>query len=123
MQVIQRLLSSLDRLIAKGTNEQTTLLLLSTLDLMQGLLLIHPPSRRLFVREVHMTILLDLLEPDIGGQVQAATLHTIVCALVDEWDNLRTFEALSGLESITGLFKRKDTSHAVRYVHHEAPKG
>jgi len=55
--VIQRLLNSLDRLIAKGTNEQTTLLLLSTLDLMQGLLLIHPPSRRLFAREVHMTVL------------------------------------------------------------------
>jgi Cell division control protein 14, SIN component len=56
MLVCQRLLTSLDRLIAKGTNEQTTLLLLSTLDLMQGLLLIHPPSRRLFVREVHMTV-------------------------------------------------------------------
>ena len=57
--------------------------------------------------------------------MQAATLQTIVCALVDEWDNIRvhptyfllikTFEALSGLESITGLFKRKDTTHAVRY--------
>ena len=34
-------------------------------------------------------ILLDLLEPDIGGQVQAATLQTIVCALVDQWDNIR----------------------------------
>ena len=56
MLVCQRLLTSLDRLIAKGTNEQTTLLLLSTLDLMQGLLLIHPPSRRLFAREVHMTV-------------------------------------------------------------------
>jgi Cell division control protein 14, SIN component len=56
--VCQRLLTSLDRLISKGTNEQTTLLLLSTLDLMQGLLLIHPPSRRLFVREIHMTVLL-----------------------------------------------------------------
>lgn len=55
--VCQRLLTCLDRLIAKGTNEQTTLLLLSTLDLMQGLLLIHPPSRRLFAREVHMTVL------------------------------------------------------------------
>jgi hypothetical protein len=58
MVVCQRLLTSLDRLISKGTNEQTTLLLLSTLDLMQGLLLIHPPSRRLFVREIHMTVLL-----------------------------------------------------------------
>jgi hypothetical protein len=56
MLVCQRLLTSLDRLIAKGTNEQTTLLLLSTLDLMQGLLLLHPPSRHLFAREVHMTV-------------------------------------------------------------------
>jgi hypothetical protein len=56
MAVCQRLLTSLDRLIAKGTNEQTTLLLLSTLDLMQGLLLLHSPSRHLFAREVHMTV-------------------------------------------------------------------
>ena len=54
--VCQRLLTCLDRLIAKGTNEQTTLLLPSTLDLMQGLLLIHSHSRRLFAREVHMTV-------------------------------------------------------------------
>src|SRR5438046_2445532 len=59
--VCQRLLMSLDRLIAKGTNEQTTLLLLSTLDLMQGLLLIHPPSRRLFAREIHMTVTKSLM--------------------------------------------------------------
>ena len=58
--VCQRLLTSLDRLISKGTNEQTTLLLLSTLDLMQGLLLIHPPSRRLFSREIHMTVRIAL---------------------------------------------------------------
>ena len=54
--VCQRLLVCLDRLISKGTNEQTTLLLLSTLDLMQGLLLLHPPSRHLFARELHMTV-------------------------------------------------------------------
>ena len=44
-----------------------------------------------------MTVLLDLLEPDIGGQVQAATLQTIVCALVDEWDNIRVVLVIASL--------------------------
>jgi len=42
--------------------------------------------------------LLDLLEPDIGGQVQAATLQTIVCALVDEWDNIRVDRPLCSID-------------------------
>ena len=44
--------------------------------------------------------MLDLLEPDIGGQVQAATLQTIVCALVDEWDSIRVFPHLPHLPTI-----------------------
>jgi hypothetical protein len=50
-------------------------------------------------------VLLDLLEPDIGEQVQAATLQTIVCALVDEWDNIRVAWLVASLTiDIRGAF-------------------
>ena len=48
--VCQRLLMSLDRLIAKGTNEQTTLLLLSTLDLMQRFAVSRIPDKDFFAQ-------------------------------------------------------------------------
>ena len=35
---------------------QNNLLILSTLDLIQGMLLLHPQSRKLFAREIHMNV-------------------------------------------------------------------
>ncbi|KAK9375665.1 cell division protein Cdc14 [Lipomyces chichibuensis] len=110
-----RLIACLERLLGQESNDLTTLLILSTLDLLQGVLLVHPASRRVFAREVNMTILLDLLEPQSSPAViQGATVNTIVCALVEEWPTVRTFEALDGLESICTLFKRKDTDKEVK---------
>ncbi|KAK9240245.1 cell division protein Cdc14 [Lipomyces kononenkoae] len=110
-----RLVACLERLLGQGSNDLATLLILSTLDLLQGVLLIHPPSRRVFARAVNMTILLDLLEPQSSPPaIQGATVNTLVCALVDEWPNVRTFEALEGLESICTLFKRKETEKEVK---------
>ncbi|KAK9348428.1 cell division protein Cdc14 [Lipomyces starkeyi] len=126
-----RLVACLERLLGQESNDLTTLLILSTLDLLQGVLLVHPPSRRVFAREVNMTILLDLLEPQSSpAAIQGATVNTLVCALVEEWPNVRvcsfrplerkytnslkTFEALDGLESICTLFKRKDTDKEVK---------
>ncbi|KAK9390604.1 cell division protein Cdc14 [Lipomyces mesembrius] len=113
--VALRLVACLERLLGQESNDLTTLLILSTLDLLQGVLLVHPPSRRVFAREVNMTILLDLLEPQSSpAAIQGATVNTLVCALVEEWPNVRTFEALDGLESICALFKRKDTDKEVK---------
>ncbi|KAK9367212.1 cell division protein Cdc14 [Lipomyces kononenkoae] len=127
-----RLVACLERLLGQDSNDLTTLLILSTLDLLQGVLLVHPPSRRVFARAVNMTILLDLLEPQSSSPaIQGATVNTLVCALVEEWPNVRvrsvltilhtncanafkTFEALDGLESICTLFKRKDTEKEVK---------
>lgn len=51
-----RLVGTLDRLMAKGADGQNDLLILSALDLIQGLLLLHPPSKALFSREQNMNV-------------------------------------------------------------------
>ncbi|KAK9245057.1 cell division protein Cdc14 [Lipomyces tetrasporus] len=113
--VALRLVSCLERLLGQESNDQMTLLMLSTLDLLRGVLLIHPASRRVFAREVNMTILLDLLEPQSSpAAIQAATVNTLLCAVVEEWPNVRTFEALDGLASVCTLFTRKDTDKEVK---------
>ena len=54
--VAMRLISCLERLMGKGSNGTNDLLIISTLDLIQGVLLLHPPSRELFVREIYMNV-------------------------------------------------------------------
>ncbi len=51
-----RLVNTLDRLVAKGSDGQNDLLILSALDLIQGTLLLHPPSKSLFCREMYMNV-------------------------------------------------------------------
>ncbi len=51
-----RLISTLDRLMAKGSDGQNDLLILSALDLLQGAMLLHPPSKGLFQREQNMNV-------------------------------------------------------------------
>ena len=54
--VVLRLINTLDRLIAKGGDGQNDLLILSALDLIQGVMLLHPPSKSLFSREQYMNV-------------------------------------------------------------------
>lgn len=54
--VAMRLINTLDRLMAKGGDGQNDLLILSALDLIQGVLLLHPPSKSLFSREQNMNV-------------------------------------------------------------------
>lgn len=54
--VAMRLIGTLDRLMAKGSDGQNDLLILSALDLIQGTLLLHPPSKSLFSREQNMNV-------------------------------------------------------------------
>ena len=58
--VAMRLIGCLERLLGKGSNGTNDLLIVQTLDLIQGVLLLHPPSRELFAREIHMNVCLDL---------------------------------------------------------------
>ncbi|PNY24323.1 Cell division control protein 14 [Tolypocladium capitatum] len=112
--VALRLIGTLDRLMAKGSDGQNDLLILSALDLIQGALLLHPPSKSLFSREQNMNLLLDLLEPFNCPAIQSATLLTLVVALLDTPANTRTFEGLDGLLTVTSLFKSRSTSRDVK---------
>ena len=88
--------------------------MMSTLDLIQGVLLLHPPSRTLFAREIYMNLLLDLLDPINCPAIQSATLLTLVTALLDNPANTRAFEDLDGLLTVTSLFKLRTTSREVK---------
>ncbi|CAK7266393.1 hypothetical protein SEPCBS119000_002006 [Sporothrix epigloea] len=112
--IAQRLLDTLDRLLSRGSDGQNDLLILSTLDLTQGLLLLHPPSKVLFAREKYMNLLLDLLEPVNCPAIQSATLLTLVVALIDTPQNTRAFEQLDGLLTVTSIFKSRSTSREVK---------
>ena len=54
--VAMRLVNCLDRLLGKPNDGQHDLLIIQTLDLIQGVLLLHPPSRSLFCRELYMNV-------------------------------------------------------------------
>ncbi|KAI0878121.1 putative cell division control protein [Hypoxylon argillaceum] len=112
--VAVRLVNTLDRLLAKGGDGSNDLLILKALDLMQGVMLLHPPSKALFSREMYMNLLLDLIEPDFCPAIQSATLLTLVTALIDTPQNTRTFESLDGLLAVTSLFRSRSTSRDVK---------
>ncbi len=137
--VAQRLLTTLDFLVVRGGDGQYDLLIVNALDLIQGVLLLHPPSKVLFSRSVHMNVclstsippvttqkstnmwlrpfqlLLDLLEPINCPAIQSATIITLVVALLDMPANVRVFEQLDGLLTITSLFKSRETGREVKF--------
>ncbi|KAI9802669.1 MAG: hypothetical protein M1825_002691 [Sarcosagium campestre] len=112
--VSMRLITCLDRLLGKGSNGQNDLLILSTLDIIRGVLLLHPPSRALFAREIYMNLLLDLLDPSNCPAIQSSTLVTLVVALLDQPCNTRAFETQDGLLAVTSLFKQRATAREVK---------
>lgn len=112
--VASRLVSTLERLMGMGNPSQTDLLILSTLDLMQGILLLHPPSRSLFNREIYMNLLLDLLDASNPPKIQSQALLVLVTALLDCPRNTRTFEDIDGLLTVTSLFKSRGTTKEVK---------
>lgn len=113
--VAQRLLTTLDFLVARGGEGQYDLLILNALDLIQGVLLLHPPSKVLFSRAAHMNLLLDLIEPVNTPAIQCATIITLVVALLDSPANVRVFERLDGLLTVASLFKSRETGREVKF--------
>ncbi|OQO06602.1 hypothetical protein B0A48_08387 [Cryoendolithus antarcticus] len=112
--VASRLLSTLERLLGFPPSSQNDLVILSTLDLIQGLLILHPPSRALFSREDYLNILLDLLDSANPPAVQSAALLVLMTAMLENPRNMRTFESIDGLLTVTSLYKTRSTSRDVR---------
>lgn len=97
-----------------GNPAQTDLLILAALDLLQGVLLLHPPSRCLFNREIYMNLLLDLLDSANPPKIQAQALLVLVAALLNTPGNTRMFESIDGLLTVTSLFKSRSTTKDVK---------
>lgn len=69
--VIMRLVACLERLLGKESSGTNDLLVIQTLDLIQGVLLLHAPSRELFGQEIYMNVSM-LLDP-------FCRLHSLTC--------------------------------------------
>ncbi|KUI74072.1 Cell division control protein 14 [Cytospora mali] len=113
--IATRLIQTLDRLLAKSDDGSMDVLMMSALDSLQGVLLLHPPSRLLFSREQSMNLLLDLLEPVNCPAIQSATLLVLVVALLETPLNTRTFENLDGLLTVSSIFKSRSTARDVKF--------
>ncbi|KAH9892274.1 cell division control 14, SIN component [Xylariomycetidae sp. FL2044] len=112
--VALRLVNTLDRLISRSGDGSKDLLILNALDLIQGALFLHPPSKLLFARELEMGLLFDLLDPDFCPAIQSAAMLTLTIALLDTPQNTRTFERADGLLTVTSLAKSRGSSREVK---------
>jgi hypothetical protein len=102
------------KLIVPVIDGQNDILILSSLSNIQGLLLLHPPSRIIFGREVYMNLLLDLLDPYNCPAIQSQALLVLVTALLATPQNTRIFEHMDGLLTVTSLFKDEETTQNVK---------
>ncbi|KAF1921505.1 cell division protein Cdc14 [Ampelomyces quisqualis] len=114
--VATRVADCLERLLGMGSSKdgQNDILILSSLSNLQGLLLLHSPSRIIFGREVYMNLLLDLLDPYNCPAIQSQALLVLVTALLATPQNTRTFEHMDGLLTVTSLFKDEETIQNVK---------
>lgn len=109
-----RVADCLERLLGMHSDGQNDLLILSALSNLQGLLLLHPPSRTIFGRQNYMDLLLDLLDSYNCPAIQSAALLVLVTALLATPQNTRTFENTDGLLTVTTLFKDEETTQSVK---------
>lgn len=104
----------MDRILAEKKNPQQDTLFASCLQCLQGTLLLHPESRNLFAREMHMATFIELLSRRQPPELRVLTIDTLVAALLECPANMRTFESLDGLHTISLLFKNRQTPEKVR---------
>lgn len=96
-----------------GTSDND-LVILAALELLQGMLLLHPPSRSLFSREIYLNILLDLLDSANPPALQSQALLVLMTVLLECPRNARTFEEMDGLLTVASLLKSRGTAKDVR---------
>ncbi|PPQ63156.1 hypothetical protein CVT24_005796 [Panaeolus cyanescens] len=111
-----------------AVSELTTLLAMA-LSLLQGIVLIHEPSKRYLGRKAPLEILLELLlasrhlTPDDSEKsanthhpinLSANVIDTLLCVLVDTSVALRAFESVNGVQAVVKILKRAGTPREVR---------
>ncbi|CDK25017.1 unnamed protein product [Kuraishia capsulata CBS 1993] len=101
------LLQTLSRMIINpGDYPAESMVLMHTV--LQGVLLIHPPSRNLFSRESNLKLILDCIVPGNQPVVVKAAVQTLVSCLVRSVPSIRTFEKLNGPDIVCRLLKKSD---------------
>jgi len=127
--ITTRLLSWLTRMqheLLTGSDNAISLTQQS-LALLQGLALIHQPSKlflgrkptlqifaTILSRSRHQSSQLDDAAPSPAANLACATLDTLLCILVDCSQIIRAFEDVNGVETIVKLLKRSGTARSVR---------
>ncbi|KAI5960524.1 hypothetical protein KGF57_001920 [Candida theae] len=87
------LTSYLAKLIKRDLPKNEILLLHRDL---QGLLLLHPPSKTVFKREANMSPILNLLDRRDDKIITITTITTLIHILLKNYDNYRSFENSNG---------------------------
>ncbi|KAI8897620.1 cell division control protein 14, SIN component-domain-containing protein [Globomyces pollinis-pini] len=98
----------------KSPKADDLLELLTVLDLIQGLSLIHYESKKMALRKHRLNILLTYLSSR-EEHIVVATLETLQTVLVDSSENIQAFEQNSGLDLVCNLLKKKRQSEAITY--------
>ncbi|KAF2083984.1 cell division control 14, SIN component [Saccharata proteae CBS 121410] len=111
--IASRLITCLEWLLSIRDGHGDSLIM-AALDILQGILLLHPPSRSHFAREIYMNLLLDLIDYIDTPAIQCRSLLVLVTALLSTPANTRTFEDADGLLAVTSLFKSSDTAPSVK---------
>lgn len=111
--VASRVMACLARL-ANPTPEGKEEQLIFALDLLQGLFLLHHPSRSILAIESNMRVLVGLLAPALDSNLHIAVINTLVSGMVREVASIRRFELVGGLAVICELFKLRDTTKDVK---------
>ncbi|KAF9555343.1 CDC14-domain-containing protein [Agrocybe pediades] len=131
--------TKLEALTSKGVNdddcaevEQLVSQLSLALSLLQGVALIHEPSKHYLGRKSALEVLLEVFlasrhvpsTSDVNQKskpttttpphLSSITLDTLLCILVDSSTALRAFEEVNGIQSVVKILKRAGTPREVR---------
>lgn len=96
----------------ENENEETKEMIVLMLRILQGVLLIHPQSRKCFKGKYNIELLMNILNP--RSEMKPTFLMIIECVLmlvslfIRNAENLRNFEELGGIELICQLIKGED---------------
>ncbi|KAI9664373.1 MAG: hypothetical protein M1831_002306 [Alyxoria varia] len=112
--IATRLVECLERLLGMGSHESTDHLIAYAQETLLGTLLLHPPSKSLFARELYMNLLLDLLDPANRTEIIMPSLLVLLACLMDQPRNVRTFENTDGLHTVSYLYKSPSLPNTVK---------
>ncbi|KAJ3304924.1 60S ribosomal protein L3 [Kappamyces sp. JEL0829] len=96
------------------SEEQNTDELLSVLDIVQGLSLLHYDSKKIAGRKQNLNVILTYLASRDQNLV-IAVLETLETILIDSSENLQAFERICGLQLIGSVLKRMRACESITH--------